>query len=78
MTHSQEREQRKLAYYAEPQNGALKRNIRHILGISGGKYSTTPFLAILGSSDGVKRNKHANGKLLLGEVIQQMPEKMAV
>ena len=25
-------------------------------------------------SDGVKRNKHANGKLLLGEVIQQMPE----
>ena len=29
-------------------------------------------------SDGVKRNKHANGKLLFGEVIQQMPEKMAV
>ena len=29
-------------------------------------------------SDGIKRNKHANGKLLLGEVIQQMPEKMAV
>ena len=29
-------------------------------------------------SDGVKRNKHANGKLLLGKVIQQMPEKMAV
>lgn len=24
-------------------------------------------------SDGVKRNKHANGKLLFGEVIQQMP-----
>ena len=39
MTHSQEREQQKLAYYAEPQNGALKRNIRHILGISGGKDS---------------------------------------
>jgi protein gp37 len=29
-------------------------------------------------SDGVKRNKHANGKLLLGEVIQQMPEKVAI
>ena len=27
-------------------------------------------------SDGIKRNKHANGKLLLGEVIQQMPEKL--
>ena len=25
-------------------------------------------------SDGVKRNKHANGKLLQGEIIQQMPE----
>lgn len=25
-------------------------------------------------SDGVKRNKHVNGKLLQGEVIQQMPE----
>ena len=25
-------------------------------------------------SDGVKRNKHANGKLLLGEIVQQMPE----
>lgn len=37
MTHSQEREQKKLAYYAEPQNGALKRNVRHILGIFGGK-----------------------------------------
>ena len=29
-------------------------------------------------SDGIKRNKHANGKLLLGEVIQQMPERIAV
>lgn len=29
-------------------------------------------------SDGIKRNKHVNGKLLFGEVIQQMPEKMAV
>ena len=29
-------------------------------------------------SDGVKRNKHANGKQLLGEFIQQMPEKIAV
>ncbi len=29
-------------------------------------------------SDGVKRNKHANGKLLLGEIIQQMPEKVAI
>ena len=29
-------------------------------------------------SDGIKRNKHANGKLLLGEVIQQMPERMAM
>jgi len=29
-------------------------------------------------SDGIKRNKHANGKLLMGEVIQQMPEKVAV
>ena len=29
-------------------------------------------------SDGIKRNKYANGKLLLGEVIQQMPERMAV
>lgn len=25
-------------------------------------------------SDGIKRNKHANGKLLQGEIIQQMPE----
>ena len=37
MTHSQEREQRKLAYYADPQNYALRRNVRHIIGISGGK-----------------------------------------
>ena len=29
-------------------------------------------------ADGVKRNKHANGKLLMGEVIQQMPGKIAV
>jgi protein gp37 len=29
-------------------------------------------------SDGIKRNKHANGKLLFGKVIQQMPEKMAI
>ena len=29
-------------------------------------------------SDGVKGNKPANGKLLLGKVIQQMPEKIAV
>lgn len=29
-------------------------------------------------SDGIKRNKHANGKLLLGEVIQQMPERKVV
>ena len=29
-------------------------------------------------SDGVKRNKHANGKLLLGEVIQQMPKKKVI
>lgn len=29
-------------------------------------------------SDGIKRNKHANGKLLMGKIIQQMPEKMAV
>lgn len=29
-------------------------------------------------SDGIKRNKHANGKLLMGEVIQQMPEKVAI
>ena len=26
-------------------------------------------------SDGIKRNKHANGKLLNGKVIQEMPEK---
>lgn len=44
MTHSQEREQRKLAYYAEPQNGALKRNVRHILGISSGKDSAALFM----------------------------------
>lgn len=43
MTHSQEREQRKLAYYAEPQNGALKRN-GHILGISGDKDSAPLFM----------------------------------
>ena len=29
-------------------------------------------------SDGIKRNKHANGKLLLGEVIQQMPRRIAM
>ncbi len=29
-------------------------------------------------SDGIKRNKHANGKLLMGEIVQQMPEKKAV
>lgn len=44
MTYSQEREQRKLAYYVEPQNGALKRNVRHILGISDGKDSATLFM----------------------------------
>ena len=27
-------------------------------------------------SDGIKRNKHANGKVLGGEVVQQMPEKL--
>ena len=26
-------------------------------------------------SDGIKRNKHANGKVLDGEIVQQMPEK---
>lgn len=41
MTHSQEREQRKLAYYVEPQNGVLKRKVRHILGKHGGKDSAT-------------------------------------
>ena len=25
-------------------------------------------------SDGIKRNKHANGKVLDGKVVQQMPE----
>lgn len=44
MTYSQEREQRKLACYAEPQNGALKRKVRHILGISGGKDSAALFM----------------------------------
>ena len=29
-------------------------------------------------SDGIKRNKHATGKLLMGEVVQQMPEKKVV
>ena len=29
-------------------------------------------------SDGIKRNKHANGKLLLGKVIQQMPKKKVI
>lgn len=29
-------------------------------------------------SDGIKRNKHANGKLLMGEVVQQMPERRVV
>ena len=29
-------------------------------------------------SDGIKRNKHANGKLLFGEVIQQMPGRKVV
>ena len=28
-------------------------------------------------SDGIKRNKHKNGKLLEGKVIQQMPGKIA-
>lgn len=44
MTHSQERERRNLAYYAEPQNGALRRNVRHILDISGGKDSAALFI----------------------------------
>lgn len=25
-------------------------------------------------SDGIKRNKHANGKLILGEIIQEYPK----
>lgn len=29
-------------------------------------------------SDGIKRNKHANGKTLQGEIIQQMPQKAIV
>ena len=29
-------------------------------------------------SDGVKRNKHANGELILGEVIRHMPKKLAI
>lgn len=44
MTHSQEQEQRKLAYHAEPQNDAMKSNVRHILGISGGKDSAALFM----------------------------------
>ena len=29
-------------------------------------------------SDGIKRKKHANGKLLFGKVIQQMPERVVI
>lgn len=29
-------------------------------------------------SDGIKRNKHANGKTLQGEIIQQMPQKAII
>ena len=29
-------------------------------------------------SDGIKRNKHANGKALQGEIIQQMPQKAII
>ena len=29
-------------------------------------------------SDGIKRNKHANGKTLQGEIIQQMPQKAVI
>ena len=29
-------------------------------------------------SDGIKRNKHANGKMLQGEIIQQMPQKAII
>lgn len=29
-------------------------------------------------SDGIKRNKHANGKMLQGEIIQQMPERKII
>lgn len=29
-------------------------------------------------SDGIKRNKHANGKLLQGEIIQQMPKRKII
>ena len=29
-------------------------------------------------ADGVKRNKHANGKLLFGKVIQHMPEGVVI
>ncbi len=29
-------------------------------------------------SDGIKRNKHANGKMLQGEIIQQMPPKAQI
>ena len=29
-------------------------------------------------SDGIKRNKHANGKALQGEIIQQMPQKAVI
>jgi protein gp37 len=29
-------------------------------------------------SDGIKRNKHANGKLLFGKVIQQMPKRVVI
>ena len=29
-------------------------------------------------SDGIKRNKHANGKMLQGEIIQQMPKKTII
>jgi protein gp37 len=29
-------------------------------------------------ADGIKRNKHKNGKMLMGEVIQQMPMKKVI
>ena len=57
--------------------GDLRENIRKQVELSGAFF----FFKQWGTwgSDGVKRSKHANGKLLDGKVIQEMPEytKMA-
>jgi len=57
---------------ARPMQESWALNIRRQVEVQGARF----FFKQWGTwgADGIKRNKHANGKLLKGEIIQEMPE----